>query len=170
MLGAPALSRRNANDATADWSRQRIRRESVLLAAMIFAVAAVALSFNDWSATRLLRHQVRESLRHLVSIAASEMDPALVAAIIRPEQTGDPDYRRASAPLLKLRRLVPEIYYAYVFIVTPEGLRYTIDSTYYIQNLSSSASAVSVGDLYTAPSVDALEAARTGLTIVSTKP
>lgn len=39
----------------ASWSRQRIRRESVLLAAMIFSVDAVALSFNYWSATRLLR-------------------------------------------------------------------------------------------------------------------
>ena len=137
---------------------------------MIFAVAAVALSVNYWSATRLLRNQVRENLRHLVSIAASEMDPALVAAINRPEQTGDPDYRRASAPLLKLRRLLPEIYYAYVFILSPEGLRYTIDTTYYIQNPSAPASAVSVGDLYVDPSNDALEASRSGLTTVSTRP
>ncbi len=137
---------------------------------MIFAVAAVALSVNYWSATRLLRNQVRDNLRHLVSIAASEMDPALVAAINRPEQTGDPDYRRASAPLLKLRRLLPEIYYAYVFILSPEGLRYTIDTTYYIQNPSAPASAVSVGDLYVDPSNDALEASRSGLTTVSTKP
>ncbi len=167
---ASGWARRDPDDATADWSRQRIRRESVVLATMIFAVAAVALSFNYWSATRLLRHQVRENLRHLVSIAASQMDPSLVAAISRPEQTGDPDYRRASAPLLKLRRLVPEIYYAYVFIVTPEGLRYTIDTTYYIQNPSAPASAVSVGDLYVDPSTDALEASRSGLTTVSTKP
>ncbi len=137
---------------------------------MIFAVAAVALSFNYWSATRLLRNQVRENLRHLVTIAASQMDPALVAAITRPEQTGDRDYRRASAPLLKLRRLVPEIYYAYVFILSPEGLRYTIDTTYYIQNPSAPASAVSVGDLYVDPSSDALEASRSGLTTVSTRP
>ncbi|MEA5416775.1 ATP-binding protein [Synechococcus sp. BA-132 BA5] len=169
-FGGSGLARRDPNDATADWSRQRIRRESVVLAAMIFAVAAVALSVNYWSATRLLRHQVRENLRHLVSIAASEMDPALVAAVTRPEQTGDRDYRRASAPLLKLRRVVPEIYYARVFIVTPEGLRFTIDSTYYIQNPSAPASAVSVGDLYVDPSNDALEASRSGLTTVSTRP
>ena len=68
---ASGLARRDPNDATADWSRRRIRRESVVLAATIFAVAAVALSVNYWSATRLLRNQVRESLRHLVSIAAS---------------------------------------------------------------------------------------------------
>lgn len=154
----------------ADWSRQRIRRESVVLAAMIFAVAAVALSVNYWSATRLLRHQVRENLRHLVTIAASEMDPALVAAITRPEQTGDRDYRRASVPLLKLRRFVPEIYYAYVFILSPEGLRYTIDTTYYIQNPSAPASAVSVGDLYVDPSDDALRAARSGVITISTRP
>jgi len=169
-FGASWWARRNPDDATANWSRQRIRSESVVLAAMIFAVAAVALSVNYWSATRLLRNQVRENLRHLVSIAASEMDPALVAAINRPEQTGDPDYRRASAPLLKLRRLLPEIYYAYVFILSPEGLRYTIDTTYYIQNPSAPASAVSVGDLYVDPSNDALEASRSGLTTVSTRP
>lgn len=52
---------------------------------------------------------MRANLHNLVSIAASEMDPALVAAITRPEQTGNPDYRRAVAPLLRLRRLVPEI-------------------------------------------------------------
>ena len=167
---ASGLARRDPNDATADWSRRRIRRESVVLAATIFAVAAVALSVNYWSATRLLRNQVRESLRHLVSIAASEMDPALVATITRPEQTGDSDYRRASAPLVKLRRLVPEIYYAYVFIVTPEGLRYTIDTTYYIQNPSAPASDVSVGDLYVEPSNVALRAARTGAITISTRP
>jgi two-component system, sensor histidine kinase len=150
----------------ASWSRQRIRRESVLLAAMIFSVAAVALSFNYWSATRLLRQEVRESLRHLVSIAARQMDPELVAAITRPEQTGNSDYRRASAPLLELRRVVPEIYYAYMFINTPEGLRFTIDSTYYIQN-QNSASAVSVGDLYVDPSADALEASRSGVITIS---
>lgn len=164
------LSASRPSGATPELSRQRIRLESVLLAATIFGVAAVALSINYWSATRLLRNEVRENLRHLVSIAASQMDPALVAAITRPEQTGDPDYRRASEPLLKLRRLVPEIYYAYVFIKTPEGLRFTIDSTYYIQNPSAPASAVSVGDIYADPSNDALEASRSGLTTVSTKP
>ncbi len=170
VLGAFGLSQQHPHVASSDWSRQRIRRESVLLAAMIFGVAAVALSFNYWSATRLLRHEVRASLSHLVSIAASQMDPALVSSITRPEQTGDSDYRRASEPLLKLRRLVPEIYYAYVFITTPEGLRFTIDSTYYIQNQGASASAVSVGDLYVDPSPDALEAARTGAITISSRP
>ncbi len=137
---------------------------------MIFAVAGVALSANYWSATRLLRNQLRDNLYNLVSIAASEMDPTLVSAVTRPEQTGDPDYRRATAPLLRLRRLVPDIYYAYVFIATPEGLRYTLDSTYYIQNPGAPASAVSVGDLYVDPSDDALRAARSGVVTVSTRP
>ena len=137
---------------------------------MIFAVAGVALSANYWSATRLLRNQVRDNLHSLVGIAASEMDPTLVAAITRPEQTGDPDYRRATAPLLKFRRLVPDIYYAYVFIVTPDGLRYTLDSTYYVQNPGAPATAVSVGDLYVDPSDDALRAARSGVITVSTGP
>ncbi len=137
---------------------------------MIFAVAGVALSANYWSATRLLRNQLRDNLYNLVSIAASEMDPTLVSAVTRPEQTGGPDYRRATAPLLRLRRLVPDIYYAYVFIATPEGLRYTLDSTYYIQNPGAPASAVSVGDLYVDPSDDALRAARSGVVTVSTRP
>jgi signal transduction histidine kinase/ActR/RegA family two-component response regulator len=133
-------------------------------------VAAVALSFNYWSATRLLRQEVRESLRHLVSIAASEMDPALVATITSPEQTGNADYRRASAPLLKLRRLVPEIFYAYVLVNSPEGLRFTLDSTYYIKNPNDFVSPLSVGELYLDPSPDALQAARSGLTTISASP
>ena len=137
---------------------------------MIFAVAGVALSANYLSATRLLRNQLRDNLHSLVGIAASEMDASLVAAITRPEQTGDPDYRRATAPLLKFRRLVPDIYYAYVFIVTPDGLRYTLDSTYYVQNPGAPATAVSVGDLYVDPSDDALRAARSGVITVSTGP
>ncbi|MBM5822009.1 MAG: response regulator [Cyanobacteria bacterium K_Offshore_surface_m2_011] len=137
---------------------------------MIFAVAGVALSANYVSATRLLRNQVRDNLNNLVSVAASTMDPALVSAITRPEQTGNADYRRATAPLLRLRRLVPDIYYAYVFIATPEGLRYTLDSTYYIQNPGAPASAVSVGDLYVDPSDDALRAARSGVVTVSSRP
>lgn len=133
-------------------------------------MAAVALSFNYWSATRLLRQEVRESLRHLVNIAASEMDPALVASITSPEQTGNADYRRASAPLLKLRRLVPEIFYAYVLVNSPEGLRFTLDSTYYIKNQNDFVSPLSVGELYLNPSPDALQAARSGLITISAKP
>ncbi len=133
-------------------------------------MAAVALSFNYWSATRLLRQEVRENLRHLVSIAASGMDPALVAMITTPEQTGNADYRRASAPLLKLRRLVPEIFYAYVLVNSPEGLRFTLDSTYYIKNPNDFVSHLSVGQLYLDPSPDALQAARSGLITISAKP
>ncbi len=113
---------------------------------------------------------MRESLRHLVNIAASEMDPALVASITSPEQTGNADYRRASAPLLKLRRLVPEIFYAYVLVNSPEGLRFTLDSTYYIKNQNDFVSPLSVGELYLNPSPDALQAARSGLITISAKP
>ncbi len=170
MSGVIRSAQRQPELATSGWSRQRIRRESVLLAATIFGVAAVALSFNYWSATRLLRQEVRESLRHLVSIAASDMDPALVAAITSPEQTGNADYRRASAPLLKLRRLVPEIFYAYVLVNSPEGLRFTLDSTYYIKNPRDFVSPLSVGELYLDPSEDALQAARSGLITISASP
>lgn len=170
MSGVFRSAQRQPQLATSGWSRQRIRRESVLLAATIFGVAAVALSFNYWSATRLLRQEVRESLRHLVSIAAGEMDPALVAAITSPEQTGNADYRRASAPLLKLRRLVPEIFYAYVLVNSPEGLRFTLDSTYYIKNPRDFVSPLTVGELYLDPSADALQAARTGLIQISAGP
>jgi|GEM_PF-3412384 len=170
MSGVFRSAQRQPELATSDWSRQRIRRESVLLAATIFGVAAVALSFNYWSATRLLRQEVRESLRHLVSIAAAEMDPALVATITSPEQTGNADYRRASAPLLKLRRLVPEIFYAYVLVNSPEGLRFTLDSTYYIKNPRDFVSPLTVSELYLDPSADALQAARTGLIQISARP
>ncbi len=170
MSGVIRSAQRQPELATSGWSRQRIRRESVLLAATIFGVAAVALSFNYWSATRLLRQEVRESLRYLVSIAASDMDPALVAAITSPEQTGNADYRRASAPLLKLRRLVPEIFYAYVLVNSPEGLRFTLDSTYYIKNPRDFVSPLSVGELYLDPSEDALQAARSGLITISASP
>ncbi|WP_216922962.1 ATP-binding protein [Synechococcus sp. CCAP 1479/9] len=164
------MSARRPPGATPELSRQRIRRESVVLAATIFSVAAVALSINYLSAIRLLRNEVRENLHDLVSIAASQMDPALVAAITRPEQTGTPEYRRASEPLLKLRRLVPEIFYAYVFIKTPDGLRFTLDSTYYIINKGDTVSAVTVGDIYVKPSESALQAARTGESTTSPRP
>ncbi|MCT0211329.1 MAG: hypothetical protein DCF18_11575 [Cyanobium sp.] len=170
MSGVFRSAQRQPELATSGWSRQRIRRESVLPAATIFGVAAVALSFNYWNATRLQRQEVRESLRHLVSIAAAEMDPALVAAITSPEQTGNADYRRASAPLLKLRRLVPEIFYAYVLVNSPEGLRFTLDTTYYIKNPRDFVSPLTVGELYLDPSADALQAARTGLIQISARP
>jgi two-component system, sensor histidine kinase len=164
------LSASRPHGVTPELSRQRIRRESVLLAATIFSVAAVALSFNYWSATRLLRNEVRENLHQLVTIAASDMDPSLVAAITRPEQTGDRDYRRASKPLLQLRKLVPEIYYAYVFIRKPEGLIFTLDTTYYIKSKGDTSSPVTVGDLYVSPSEDAIRAAGTGLPTTTARP
>jgi hypothetical protein len=57
-----------------------------------------------------------------------------------------------------------------VFIATPTGLRFTLDSTYYIQNPKAPASTVTVGQLYIDPSADAQRAARTGAVTVSTGP
>jgi signal transduction histidine kinase/ActR/RegA family two-component response regulator len=170
VFGARGSSVSRSPGAVAELSRRRIRAESVLLAATIFSVAAVALSFNYWGATRLLRNDVRENLRQLVTIAASDMDPALVATITRREQTGSPDYRRASEPLLRLRRLVPEIFYAYVLKASPEGLRFMLDSTYYIQNPGDPYGTTSVGELYANPPADALQAVRTGQITISSTP
>ena len=151
-------------------SRQRIRLESVLLAAMIFAVAAVALTINYRAASALLRAEFRAKLRDLSSIAASQMDPILSSGLTEPEQMGDQAYRRASEPLLTLRRLVPEIFYAYGLRPTAEGLRFTVDTSYYTKNKGDTTPVARPGELYDEAPEAALQAARTGETTVSSSP
>ncbi len=151
-------------------SRQRIRRESVLLAAMIFSVAAVALTINYRAASQLLRTDFRKELGHLSSIAASQIDPTLISGFTGPEQMGSPAYRRASEPLLKLRQLVPEIFYAYGLRPSAEGLRFTVDTSYYLKNQGDTTQVARTGELYGEAPEAARQAARTGRTVVSPSP
>ena len=65
---------------------------------------------------------------------------------------------------------MPEIFYAYVLAASPEGLRFMIDSTYYIQNPGDAYPTTSVGQLYGKPPADALQAVRTGLITISARP
>ncbi len=164
------MSERHPNGSGSEWSRRRIRRESVLMAATVFTVAAVALTINYRAASELLRTRVRERLHILVSIAASQMDPTLTASITRPEQMGDAAYRRASEPLLKLRKLVPEIFYAYELTPTPEGLRFGLDTSYFIKNQGDTTPVATPGELYDEAPEAARLAARTGQTTVSPSP
>ncbi len=170
MFAAPVLLDRFPHGFAPELSRQRIRRESVLLAAMVFSVAAVALTINYRAASQLIRTEFRQELDHLSSIAASQIDPTLISGFTGPEQMGSPAYRRASEPLLKLRQLVPEIFYAYGLRPSAEGLRFTVDTSYYLKNQGDSTQVARTGELYGEAPEAARQAARTGRTVVSPSP
>lgn len=170
LFAVPVLPDRPPQGSTPELCRQRIRRESVLMAATVFTVAAVALTINYRAASDLLRAGFRAKLRDLSTIAASQVDPSLTSGLTRPEQMGDPAYRRASEPLVKLRQLVPEIFYAYGLRPTADGLRFTFDTSYYIKNEADSTPVARPGELYDEAPEAALVAARTGTTTVSAEP
>ncbi|MCP9849412.1 response regulator [Cyanobium sp. Morenito 9A2] len=133
-------------------------------------MAASALTFTYLASSHSLREQSRMNLRAMAEAAAAMMDPSLQSRFNQSSQGGSADYRRAVEPLLKLRRAVPEIYYAYALVPSGLGLQFTVDSSYYIKNQGDATPVAKPGELYDDAPAAAREAARTGETQVSTAP
>ncbi len=140
-------------------SERRIRREALLTGITIFSVAAAALTVTYRVATRTMQNQLREHLRSLASIAAAEIDTKAIAQLQRADQLGGPLYQQVSQPLIQLRSEVPEIYYAYTLRPSSEGLRFGVDTSYYVKNHGDDTDVAKLGELYT----DALPAAKRAL-------
>ena len=134
-------------------------REAALTGLSIFAVAATGLVFTYRNAQESLLDQIRNQIRQDATLAASEIEPRLHASLTQPGQMDGADYRRAIAPLLRLRRAVPEIFYAYTLIPGPRGPSFVLDSTRFVRNPGDTNPAAPIGEIYG----EAPAAARTAL-------
>lgn len=157
-------------DADAAFSSSRIWWDSILTGGRIFVVAAGALTFTYLAASHSLVQQTRTNLRAMAEAAAAGMAPDLQQRIKSPADLGSPSYFKAAEPLLKLRRAVPEIYYAYGLVPSAKGLRFTVDTSYYIHNNNDSTDIARPGDLYNDSPQAARQALISGTTTVSDEP
>jgi diguanylate cyclase (GGDEF)-like protein/PAS domain S-box-containing protein len=77
-------------------------------------------------------HTIRENYRHylvgLAESAATVVDAQLHDRIRRPEQRNDADYKRAVAPLRRMRAAVPDVHYIFTVIRDGSRIRFVLDS------------------------------------------
>jgi signal transduction histidine kinase/ActR/RegA family two-component response regulator len=120
-------------------------REAILLGLAAFTVSVLAALFVNHQAGRFVLERSRENLLQLAQIGAASMDAEAhrrVAAI------DDADYRLSMEPLLRLRRAVPELFYAYTVVPSPEGPRFVLDSSFYLDNPADYGELATPNQLY----------------------
>ncbi len=145
-------------------------RDSCLLSLGIMAISSTALIVTYRAAEGSLYANIQERLRDLAAVTALEMDGDLHERITRPEQAGSVAYRQATEPLLRLRRSVPDVFYAYTLRGPAKDLRFVLDSTYYIKNQGDDVSPLVIGKRYGEAPPSARSAARDGRVTVSSVP
>jgi signal transduction histidine kinase/CheY-like chemotaxis protein len=151
-----------AGDTFLEVPRATHRRNAFLLGITIFSVSAGALWITYRVATAAMLGHHQRLLKGLTQVAAGELDPAGLQQLRRGDQTGSPLYRRLSQPLVALRGKVPEIFYAYTLAPSPAGLRFGLDSSYFVRNPGDETEVASVGELYSDAPPAALRAMRSG--------
>ncbi len=150
--------------------RARMLRDSCLLSLGIMAISSTALIVTYRAAEGILHAKIQERLRDLAVMTASEMDGDLHERITRPDQAGSFVYQKAAEPLLRLRRSVPDVYYAYTLRGPEKDLRFVLDSTFYITNQGDDVTPLVIGKHYDDAPPAALAAARFGKVKVSSAP
>ncbi len=148
----------------------RIRREALLTGISIFAISAAALVVTYQVARHSLLLQIRSNLGDLAGYAATTLDTRQDGGVIAPGPPASAGYRRATEPLLRLRRTVPDLYYAYTLVPSPAGFRFGVDSSAFIRNPGDDTPVAQPGELYADAPPASWRAFRSGRVAVSTSP
>ena len=108
--------------------RRRAWRESVYIAvAAVVAVGAGILGL--WvSSTASIRQNYHHYLVGMAEAAAQQVDPSLHQTFRDPAQRNGPEYRRAVAPLRRMRMAVPDIRYIYTAVADGPTVRFVLDA------------------------------------------
>ena len=123
-------------------------RDAVLAGLGVFAIAAAALAYVYHEARATLYTHKREHLLHLAAFAAAEMDPGLHAKVAA---QGDAAYLAAIEPLLRLRRTVPQVYYAYSLGPGRAVPTFVLDSSNIIPSPGDTTPDTPFGEVYEDP-------------------
>ncbi len=120
-------------------------REAILIAFSTFAVSVLAALFVNHQAGRFVLERSRANLLQLAQLGAASMDAEAHKRVVAID---DAEYRRSIEPLLKLRRAVPELFYAYTVAPSPEGPRFVLDSSFYVDKPEDYGELAKPGQLY----------------------
>ncbi len=142
-------------------------RSSVLTGLGVFAVAAAALFYVYQAARDTLYEHTREHLLNLAGTAATVIDPALHAEV---RKIGDEAYLAAIAPLVRLHRAVPELYYAYTLGPDLDPPRLVLDTASQLRRPEDPHPVPAVGEPYPEAPPALFEAFTLGRAVVSPEP
>ena len=110
-------------------NRGRASIEAVAASTVALVLVGAGI-FGLWvTATSTIRSNYRQYLIGLAQTAATMIDPALHSTIRRPEQINGPEYRRAVAPLARMRAAVPDIRYIYTVVLDHSKVRFVLDAS-----------------------------------------
>jgi diguanylate cyclase (GGDEF)-like protein/PAS domain S-box-containing protein len=108
--------------------RRRAWRESVYIA-VVAVVAVGAGILGLWvSSTNSIRQNYHHYLVGMAEVAAQQVDPSLHQSLRDPAQRNGPEYRRAVAPLRRMRAAVADIRYIYTAVSDGPNVRFVLDA------------------------------------------
>ncbi len=151
-------------------SSRRILREALAAGLASFAISASALVITYRVAHRSLQIQIRSHLADVAAFAATTLDTTPGGGVLTPGPPDSPGYRRVTEPLLRLRRTVPDLYYAYTLVPSPAGFRFGVDSSAFIRNPGDDTPIAEPGELYDDAPAGVDRAFRSGRVAVSRVP
>ncbi len=111
--------------------RGRLSRPGTLgvVTALLFFAGICA---SEWmlylTARHVLRETIHDEMRAIGRLAASRLDVAAHAAIVRQDQLNTPAYDRVVAPFREMLAVLPDIRYVYTARMSPEGPRFVVDA------------------------------------------
>jgi signal transduction histidine kinase/ActR/RegA family two-component response regulator len=109
--------------------------EGAKMAFMCMLVSICGLGIVYYLADRALVAGLRSHLEDIASITASQMNVDLHNSLSNESTVpGSPEYKDASAPLLLLRKKVPDVYYAYSLTFSDGKPIFVLDSSFYVEN------------------------------------
>ena len=118
------------------------------MALLCMLVSGFGLWIVHELAERALLQGLRVHLEDIALITADQMDAAAHQTLADPASLGTPAYEQASAPLLRLRKQVPDIFYAYSLIWREGRPVFILDSSYYVKNKGDTTEVASPGEIY----------------------
>ncbi len=108
--------------------RRRALWESLSISVAALGVVAAGILGLALSSLQTIKVNYAHYLTGLAQTAASLVDPALQESIRLPSEINGPDYRRAVAPLRRMRESVPDIHYIYTVVRQGGAVRFVLDA------------------------------------------
>lgn len=122
--------------------------EGIRMALLCMLVSVCGLWIVYQLSERALLLGLRAHLEDLALIVASEMDSEAHRSLEVSAEPGSPLYTQACEPLLRLRKQVPDIYYAYTLAFKDGRPVFVLDSTYFVKNQGDLTEIAMPGEVY----------------------
>jgi diguanylate cyclase (GGDEF)-like protein len=107
---------------------ERAKWEALIVSCLGLVVVTAGI-WGLWvSSTDSIKENYRHYLIGLAEVAATLVDVPLHDTIRDPSQQNGPDYRRAVAPLRRLRDAVPDVRYVYTVVPDGNDVRFVLDA------------------------------------------